>query len=268
MKCSKCNFENSDNAKFCQECGSKIEPQKKACINEVCPYYGKRILSPEAKFCPECGHKIERQESLRGEEETNKTKSNKKESDGYINGHEYVDLGLPKDLGLYSGLKWATCNIGANSPEEYGDYYAWGETETPEDYDYSEENCALYEVDMRDIGGDLDYDVATSEWGVGWRMPTKFEMQILIDFCTWKWIKQKGVNGYKVTGPNGNSIFLPAAGRYYYSIEPRPDDKELYYWSSTPYSKSGAYCLKYKDKPIDCNYHSRFYGCTVRAVSR
>ena len=133
MKCSKCNFENSDNAKFCQECGSKIEPQKKACINEECCDFGKYILPPETNFCPRCGYKIEGQGTLGGEK-TNKTKSKKNESNGYINGHEYVDLGLP------GGLKWATCNVGANSPEEYGDYYAWGETETPEDDDYSEEN--------------------------------------------------------------------------------------------------------------------------------
>lgn len=73
-----------------------------------------------------------------------------------INGHEYVDLGLP------SGLKWATCNVGAKSPEEYGDYYAWGETYTKDEY--KEDNCDLWDVEMEDIGGDPEYDVATSEW--------------------------------------------------------------------------------------------------------
>ncbi len=264
MKCPVCNFENSDNAKFCQECGLKLEPQLKACTNEECCDYGKCILPPEANFCPRCGHKIERQEIQNEENNTNRTKNKKDESDGFINGHEYVDLGLP-----YAS-KWATCNVGADSPEGYGDYFAWGETETPKDDYYSEENCGLYEIDMKDIGGDPDYDIATSEWGEGWRMPTYDEMNILIDFCKWKWIKQKGVNGYKVTGPNGNSIFLPAAGRCYFDDRPDPGKaKELYYWSSTPHTKSGARCLKYKkDKPIDCNYHSRFYGCTVRAVSR
>lgn len=225
MKCPVCNFENSDNAKFCQECGSKLEPQKKACTNEECCDFGKYILPPEANFCPRCGHKIERQGSSGEGKNTSRTKNKKEESDGFINGHEYIDLGLP------SGVKWATCNVGADSPEEYGDYYAWGEIYTKEEYD--EDNCDLFDVEMEDIGGDPEYDVATSEWGEGWRMPTEEEFVELVEECEWKWMKKKRAWGMQVTGPNGDSIFLPASGLR--------DESSLkyagehgYYWSSTP----------------------------------
>ena len=91
-----------------------------------------------------------------------------KEPENIINGHEYVDLGLP------SGLKWATCNVGANTPEEYGNYYAWGEI-VPKT-DYSDENCATLGKQLSDISGNANYDAATANWGASWRMPTKEEI--------------------------------------------------------------------------------------------
>ncbi|MBO7227291.1 MAG: hypothetical protein J6V33_06890 [Bacteroidales bacterium] len=121
-----------------------------------------------------------------------------------VNGYAYVDLGLP------SGLKWATCNVGATTPEEYGNYYAWGETTTKTEY--TEENYTLYEQELGDISGNPTYDVARANWGSTWRMPTKEELEELANNCTWTWITQNGVNGMKVVGSNGNSIFLPASG--------------------------------------------------------
>ena len=117
-------------------------------------------------------------------------------------GHEYVDLGL--------SVKWATCNVGASKPEEYGDYFAWGETSTKEEY--TEENSLTYGKKMSDIAGNAQYDAARANWGGSWRMPTEYEWQELIDKCKWEWGKVTGVKVNKVTGPNGNSIFLPAAG--------------------------------------------------------
>ncbi|MBR5831997.1 MAG: hypothetical protein IKY79_05210 [Bacteroidales bacterium] len=121
-----------------------------------------------------------------------------------VNGYAYVDLGLP------SGLKWATCNVGATTPEEYGNYYAWGETTTKTEY--TEENYTLYGQELGDISGNTTYDVARANWGSTWRMPTKEELEELANNCTWTWITQNGVNGMKVVGSNGNSIFLPASG--------------------------------------------------------
>ena len=261
MKCSKCNFENPDSAKYCQECGMKLEPQHKACTNQECRDFGKYILPLEAKFCPRCGKEIEGQKGSGKKEETNKANGKKKESDGYINGHEYVDLGLP------SGLKWATCNVGADSPEEYGDYYAWGETYTKDEYE--KDNCDLWDVEMEDIGGDPEYDVATSEWGDDWRLPTKEDFNELVEECEWKWMKKKGVYGMRVKGPNGNSIFLPAAGGREGSSLTFAGEYG-YYCSSTPHESDsqGTYDLFFRSGG---NQHvfwiNRYYGRSVRPVS-
>ena len=179
---------------------------------------------------------------------------------GTINGYDWVDLGLP------SGLKWATCNVGANEPEDYGDYYAWGETETKEEY--TEENCTTYGVQMSDISGNAQYDVARKQWGSTWRMPTEEEQQELLDNCEWQWTTQSGVDGYKVTGPNGNHIFLPAAG---YRRESSLFDAVSfgYYWSSTPYESYGgnAYLLSFGSVAHLMYIYSRYRGLSVRPVT-
>ena len=188
-------------------------------------------------------------------------------SGGSVSGHEYVDLGL--------SVKWATCNVGASKPEEYGDYFAWGETSTKETYD--EDNCPTYGRGISqlqsqgyiDSEGNLtaQYDAARANWGGPWRMPSETEMQELIDKCTWKWKKQNGVKGYKVTGPNGNSIFLPAAGNRN-DASSFVDDAGSYgdYWSSTP-DDYVAYDLRFNSSEhYVSHYHSRFYGQSVRPV--
>ena len=181
-------------------------------------------------------------------------------TDNKINGREYVDLGLP------SGLKWATCNVGASSPEDYGNYYAWGETSTKTTY--TEDNCTTYGKRMSDISGNAQYDVARKKWGSTWRMPTKAEQQELLDNCTWEWTTQNGVNGYKVTGPNGNSIFLPAAG-YRYGTTLNFDGYYGGYWSSTPDESgtNGAYYLYFNSGDHYVGWFSRNYGLSVRPVT-
>ena len=177
-----------------------------------------------------------------------------------INGHEFVDLGLP------SGLKWATCNVGATTPEGYGNGYAWGEITTKTSYYQS--NCTTCGQQISDISGNPTYDAARANWGSTWRMPTKAEMHELYNNCTWTWTTQSGVKGYKVTGPNGNSIFLPAAGRYYWSSH--EDAGEYgYYWSSTPYESSTyyAYYLRLSIGNHNVNSSNRSYGYRVRPVS-
>ena len=137
----------------------------------------------------------------------------------FENGHEYVDLGL--------SVKWATCNVGASTPEEYGDYFAWGETSTKSSYDWSTykhcngsatsftkyNNSSSYGTVDNKTTLELSDDAARANWGGAWRMPTDAEQTELREQCTWTWTSQNGVNGYKVTSKsNGNSIFLPAAG--------------------------------------------------------
>ena len=174
-----------------------------------------------------------------------------------LNGHEYVDLGL--------SVKWATCNVGASKPEDYGNYYAWGETTTK--YSYTVSNSKTYGKSMGDIAGDSSYDAAHANWGGNWRMPTKAELKELKDKCTWIWTTQNGVKGYKVTGPNGNSIFLPAAGyRGGSSLGSVGSGGD--YWSSTPYeSNSGsAWNLYFNSSGCFMNDYRRGYGRSVRPV--
>ena len=174
---------------------------------------------------------------------------NNKQYPKIINGHEYVDLGLP------SGLKWATCNVGANKPEDYGDYFAWGETSTKAEY--NSDNCPTYGLSKSELQsqGYIDsdgnitsqYDTARAKWGGKWRMPTEAELQELKKNCRWEWTTQNGVKGYKVTGPNGNSIFLPAAGNRYESSLYRAGSNGCC-WSSTP---SGYYDYDYLAYNLD-----------------
>ena len=161
------------------------------------------------------------------------------EDEALIDEHEWVDLGLP------SGTLWATCNVGANAPEEYGDYFAWGETEPKDYYDWSNYKwCngslnSLTKYCTKSIYGtvdgktelDLDDDAANVNWGSSWCMPTLEQMQELCDSCTWQWTTLNGVMGRLVIGPNGNSIFLPASGGF--SSQVFNDGRFGYYWSRT-----------------------------------
>ena len=143
--------------------------------------------------------------------------------------HEYVDLGLP------SGTLWATCNVGANAPEEYGDYFAWGETEPKEEYTWenykwcngSDTTLTKYCIHSHygydgfvdgKIELDPEDDAAYVNWGPSWRMPSKSDIDELIENCTWEWTQLNGMNGRLFTGPNGNTLFLPAAGCHHDSI--------------------------------------------------
>lgn len=167
------------------------------------------------------------------------------------------------DLGL--SVKWASCNVGANAPEEYGDYFAWGEISPKKEY--TEDNCTTYGVPMSDIAGNPAYDAATANWGGNWRMPTKDEIIELRKNCTWEWTSLNGVNGKRVTGPNGNSIFLPAAGSRF-NNELAGDGSFGYYWGSTPSSDDThyAYILYFLYEYQSTNRYYRYFGLTVRPV--
>ena len=172
-------------------------------------------------------------------------------------GRECVDLGL--------SVKWAACNVGAEIPEEYGDYFAWGEI-SPKN-SYYEDNCSTYGVAMSDISGNPQYDAATANWGGAWRMPTRSEIVELIENCTWEWTTLNGVDGQRVTGPNGNSIFLPAAG-YRYGTSSSLVGSYGYYWSSTPLGGDDyrAYPLLFNSDSYDWSWIRRYSGKSVRPV--
>ena len=175
------------------------------------------------------------------------------------------------DLGLPSGIKWASCNIGATKPEEYGDYYAWGEIVEKDDYDsdsylYYKENEGW--IFIGDNIGRTEYDVARTRWGGSWRMPTMEEMQELIDNCAWTWTLYNGIKGQKITGSNGNCIFLPAVGyrlsANHYGLGGSGD-----YWTSTLIESydSDAYHLYFDSNGAIKSQDYRFRGHAVRPVA-
>ena len=179
-----------------------------------------------------------------------------KQENAKYNGHKYVNLGL--------SVKWATCNVGASKPEDYGNYYAWGETSTKSSY--TSDNSKTNGKSMGDIKGNSSYDAARANWGGKWRMPTESEMQELIDRCNWIWTTQNGVKGYKVTGPNGNSIFLPAAG-FRNGSSLFCAGSYGYYWSYTPDgSLDRAYSLDFNSDGPVMDFLYRYYGFSVRPV--
>ena len=192
--------------------------------------------------------------------------------------HEYVDLGLP------SGLLWATCNVGANTPEEYGGYFAWGETQPKDYYDWSTyQYCMGSSTTMTKYCDNPSYgfngftdnlttllpedDAATANWGSDWRMPTIGEWQELYNNTTCTWTTQNGVNGHLFTASNGNSLFLPAAGcrggsdlNWAGSIG--------YYWSSsldTDYPGRAWERVFHSDN-YGVDFSGRYYGQSVRPV--
>lgn len=174
-------------------------------------------------------------------------------------GHTFIDLGLP------SGTLWAECNLGAKKPEEYGTYYAWGEIATKD----------LFSWNTYSIGNELDsvtrldasHDAATANWGDNWRMPSREDFDELYSSCTMEWTTRNNVNGYQLTGPNGKSIFLPAAGGR--------GDGNIYeggscgfYWLSSVYTDDTQFAWGFlidADSFYETSYY-RMYGQTIRPV--
>lgn len=186
---------------------------------------------------------------------------------GIASGHYYVDLGLP------SGTMWAMFNIGASCPEDYGDYYAWGETTTKTEYSWATYKYGSSEKNVDKIGMDIagtKYDVAHVKWGGGWRIPTQKQFQELIDNTTSTWITHNDVNGLKLVSKKNNSyIFLPAAGGMWDYLSNR--SRYGYYWSSENHKYKDlshySYDLEIYSGGVDfehCRY--RYIGHSVRPV--
>lgn len=174
-----------------------------------------------------------------------------------LNGYEAIDLGL--------SVKWASCNIGAFKATDYGNYFAWGET-VPKP-NYTAENCILYGVETGDIGGSQK-DIAHTKWEGSWRMPTKNEWEELKERCKWEWVMEDGHHGYRITAPNGNSIFLPAAG-YRSDKSIIGDGEDGLYWSSTPASRTDiAWSLNFNSDYYNVDWGGRHGGFPVRPVTK
>lgn len=192
--------------------------------------------------------------------------------------HNFVDLGLP------SGLLWATCNVGADAPEDYGDYFAWGETQPKDFYNWSTyQHCNGSSSTLTKYCNKISYgyngytdnktilepvdDAATANWGGDWRMPTEEEWEELLQYTTSTWTTLNGVNGYLLTASNGNNIFLPASG-FLWGGSLRFAGYYGKYWSSSLSLNYPYHALGLHSDSGDCsvNSTSRGNGQSVRAV--
>lgn len=173
---------------------------------------------------------------------------------------EAVDLGL--------SVKWATCNLGASSPSDYGKYYAWGETRdkreyTPQSYMHRDSKGRYSDLGLSIKG--TRYDAATANWGRGWRMPTKAEWEELLKRCKW----EKGDGGWKIIGPNGKSIFLPLCG-YAEGFKIYQQGSRGRYWTADTYTRGTMpYAYLASIHPMISSYTASTYreiGCGIRPV--
>lgn len=191
----------------------------------------------------------------------------------------------PIDLGLPSGLKWASFNLGASKPEEYGKYFAWGETAPKQDYKWStykwcmgeektiikyciDSNCGYNGFTDGKTVLDLDDDAAAFTLADQWRMPTEDERDELRSFCSWEWVSISNVDGYKVTGSNGNSIFIPAAG-YRYGDSSNSVGSYGFYWTSSLSTISGSdisHPLSFGPNFVAYGSYQRYFGLPIRPV--
>ncbi len=187
-------------------------------------------------------------------------------------------------MGLPSGTLWATTNVGANNPEDYGNYFSWGEAAPKEVYTWETykwcngskstltkycTNSAFGTVDGKTELDPAD-DAAYVNWGPSWRMPSLEQCLELCESCTWQWTARNGVDGYLITGPNGNTMFLPAAGDRYNSTH--GDVGFGMYWSRDLYNdiyntSYAAYNLYfYSQFKNGGNGNERYFGFSVRPV--
>lgn len=249
------------------------------------PQYADRLPDLLSSICGLLGRKARKVDVQNGTTKSSGGKPNQSEKPNIINGHEFVDLGLP------SGTLWATCNVGAVKPEDYGDYFAWGEiqpkTEYHDDtYKYGKRRKRLFKDDFfytkycnnPEFGYDgyVDKltvlqgsdDAATANWGTGWRMPTKEQWEELLQHTKNVWTGMGGVTGRLFTANNGNSLFLPAVGSRW-GGEFRLVGSDGYYQSSSIYTNlpNSTWYLHFdSDHCFMLSYGWRYYGFSVRAV--
>ena len=221
------------------------------------------------KKCPTCGQSMAKCQYRGKHPKPLKVVQPSKPTSGLLNGHEWVDLGL--------SVTWATCNVGANKPEEYGDCFAWGETKTKSSYDwdnYFDANYAIYNINNLYILPNSGNDAAREKWGSTWRMPTAKETEELGRRCKIKEVQINGLIGVNIKGPSGKSIFLPYINR----IEGTNVIKTKDYWTNEVYSSRysdghsesyTAYHLCIVETSIfNLATEKRCYGLPIRAVTK
>lgn len=182
-----------------------------------------------------------------------------------------INSEIVTDLGL--SVKWATCNIGANAPEQIGNYYAWGETHTKDEYtetNYFDTNYTLFNLTDKKIIIGTNYDIAYKKLGKDWRLPTTEEIQELTTKCVWKEETINGVHGIRGTAPNGNSIFLPATGMF--AGNNVQSKAQGCYWAGELYNdntvsnKYASMLTFFNGQDIHVSNYYRFEGMAIRPV--
>lgn len=229
-----------------------------------------------AIICVMSCSKDNEENNLTPQNEKNESSTDENDEDSNSNSNNAIAI----DLGL--SVKWANMNVGASKPEDYGNYFAWGETTPKTRYVWDTykwcngTNDTMTKYCYDSDWGTVDHkiiletsdDAAGVCWGGSWRMPKEFELNELIVRCTWEWTTQNGVNGYTVTGSNGNSIFLPAAGWRY--------DKKLEFLGSYGFYMSSSLdtnvpqhsrIINFYDDNVYITYNGRNYGLSVRPVT-
>ena len=186
-----------------------------------------------------------------------------------VDGHDFIDMGL--------SVRWATANVGADKAEAFGDYFAWGEYVTKDEYSWEsyslgngdDDLSAYCPSDKRTTLSAAD-DVASLSWGDSWSTPTSEQWQELIRECTWEWKEMNGVSGYRVTASNGNWLFLPAAGYKEQVAMTKVKGYYGYYWSSSISDDSYgmADCLRFYRQYREPSSFCRVYGMPVRPVCK
>lgn len=179
-----------------------------------------------------------------------------------VDGHDCVDLGL--------NMRWATCNIGAETPESYGEYYAWGETQVKDSYE--KENYNFYQLannSFENIGDSIcgtKYDVAMNKWGKSWSIPSSAQLKELTAKCKFVWTTIDGIKGCRIFGESGNYIFLPCSG--YKDTLLRGDNVRGYYMSANTYNESKIQYLNTSSNKNAVNNIYRYVGVNVRPVTK
>ena len=300
MKCKRCGEEITNDSVFCEFCGTKVASSSKkktvliiagivvAIVGIVVGFwvFGRYSNPHEPPIVPvDTLHHVKGDGNIDNDDVLNSSTENDKVSKySSYNGHEYVDLGLP------SGTLWATCNVGANSPEEFGDYFAWGETKPKATYNwYNYKYCKVKDDEITTTkychdsrGGYNGFtdsliilqpedDAAMANWGSGWCMPTKEQWEELYNNTDGTWKSWKGVEGLLFSGKNGAVLFLPAAGFC------RWNGGELFdvgifghYWSSSlftaRYSSARAWYFDFYSNDYEMGMVDRSDGHPIRAV--
>ena len=262
---AKAKAEEEAKAKAEEEARAKAEAEAKAKAEEEEEAKAKAEAEAKAKAEEEAKAEAEAEAKAKAEEEarakaTEDVKSKEKSKAEVKLQDEYIDLNLP------SGTKWATCNMGASTPEECGDYFAWGELDPKSNY--ATFNSITHDKRFKEIAGNSHYDAVTAKLGNSFHTPTLADFEELIKNCVWAQSSINGVNGFLVTGSNGNSIFLPASG-YRDGTSYNNDGKLGEYWTSTPHKDSEySYYLFFSGDSYSTFWNSRYAGRCIRPVKK